>query len=491
MVKADFSTLSKEVIALYRKFSDRLSFIPVYLSDDRIYFWILDDEGAKKADYMGNKLGKTSIVEKKNKDEILKAMEDIYSLLEDDSSPDDKNEELLIDEENILESSYSDAPIVQLVNKTIINAVKMRASDIHFEGEKDKFNIRLRIDGILTEYHKYSKKIQESVISRIKVMAGVDVAESRKPQDGVIRVNVGTKTVDIRVSVIPTVSGEKAVLRILDTNQDMLTLTSVGLDNESLKLFRNKLSYPNGIILVTGPTGSGKTTTLYAAIREIATVKKNIITIEDPIEYRMDGIAQVQVNPVIGLTFESALKYFLRQDPDIILVGEIRDVETAKAAISASLTGHLVLSTLHTNDASTTLARLIDMGVEPFLLASSILMVIGQRLVRRNCSHCSVDVKIDHETDDIMKHYGINIDRYKKGTGCKYCRDSGVAGRIGIFETINMTEEIKRKMMKKADAGEIERTAIASGMKTMLSDGIEKIKAGITTPEEVILATRL
>ncbi|GMT43473.1 MAG: general secretion pathway protein GspE [bacterium] len=491
MVKVNFSTLSEDIIALYRKFSDKKSFIPVYSENDHIYFWVLNDEGAKKADYLGIKLNKISVVERKNKDAILKAMEGIYSFLEEDSALDEKNEELLIDEDNILESSYSDAPIVQLVNKTIINAVKQRASDIHFEGKKDKFNIRFRIDGILTEYHKYNKKIQESVISRIKVMAGVDVAESRRPQDGVIRVNIGAKTIDIRVSVIPTVSGEKAVLRILDANQDMLSLSDVGLDSESLKLFRDKLSYPNGIILVTGPTGSGKTTTLYAAIRDIATVKKNILTIEDPIEYRMDGVAQVQVNPKIGLTFDKALKYFLRQDPDIIFVGEIRDVETAKAAISASLTGHLVLSTLHTNDASTTLARLIDMGVEPFLLASSILMVIGQRLVRRNCPHCLTDVEVDYETADIIKQYGMDIDRYKKGAGCKYCRDSGVSGRIGIFEIMDMTEDIKKKIMKRADAKEIEKAAVIGGMKTILANGIKKVKAGVTIPEEIILATRL
>ncbi len=490
-MKTDFSTLSKETIEFYRQFSDKKSFIPVYCQNNRIYFWALDEEGAKKADYMGIKLGKISVVEQKSKEEILKAMEEIYGLIETDSVLDEKDEELLIDEENILESSYSDAPIVQLVNKAIINAVKQRASDIHLEGQKDKFSIRFRIDGVLSEYRKYNKKIQESVISRIKVMAGLDVAESRRPQDGVIRVNVGTKTIDIRVSVIPTVSGEKAVLRILDTNQDKLRLSDLGLDEHLLKLFKDKLSYPNGIILVTGPTGSGKTTTLYSAIREIVTVEKNIMTIEDPIEYRMDGIAQVQVNPQIGLTFESALKYFLRQDPDIIFVGEIRDVETAKAAISASLTGHLVLSTLHTNDASTTLARLIDMGVEPFLLASSILMVIGQRLVRRNCSYCAEEVEPDSQIADIMKGYNIVIDRYKKGTGCSHCRNSGVSGRVGIFEFMNMTEEIKKKIMQRADANEIEKAAVSGGMKTMFEDGINKVKAGITTPEEILLATRL
>ncbi len=483
--------IPKSILDAYKSFTDRTDFVPIDFNNNTIVFWVLNTEAAKKADFMALSLGLKSKTETKEKKEILKAIESIYDLLEEESVDEKEENEDLIDEENIIGSSYTDAPIVKLVNQTIIKAVQQNASDIHFEGLRDSFAIRFRIDGTLYEYKKYPRKIHEAVISRIKVMANLDVAETRRPQDGAIRVNVGTRNVDIRVSVVPSISGEKAVLRILDTSRELLGLSEIGMNQKDIEIFRSKLKHPNGIILVTGPTGSGKTTTLYAALKEIATRDRHIITIEDPIEYRIDGITQVQVNPKLNLTFSEALKYFLRQDPDVILVGEIRDSETAKIAIAASLTGHLVLSTLHTNDAPTTLARLIDMGIEPFLLASSLLLVIGQRLVRKVCDNCKETYNTPLEIQEMLKEYGYNIKQYNKGKGCEACKFTGFSGRIGIFELLDITEEIKRMIIKKADATEIRETAVREGMKTMLADGMEKVKNGITTPEEVLLATRL
>ena len=484
--------ISGRVIDKYKNFIDRGDFIPIEETEKDIWFWVLDEEGIKKADYMAFTLGLRSHVQIKDKRELLKVMEEMYGLLNEEaeeSSQDSGEEEFF--EENIIGVSYSDAPIVKLVNQLIVKAVQQNASDIHFEGTKDYFVIRFRIDGTLHDYRKYSKKIQETVISRIKVMAGLDVAETRRPQDGAIRVNVGTRSIDIRVSVVPSITGEKAALRILDTSKELLGLEDIGMSDEDIRLFEEKLRYTNGIILVTGPTGSGKTTTLYAALKRIATRDKNIITIEDPIEYRIDGITQVQVNPKLDLTFSNALKFFLRQDPDVILVGEIRDAETAKTAIAASLTGHLVLSTLHTNDAATTLARLIDMGVEPFLLASSLLLVIGQRLVRRICNNCKQKVKTSDEIKDMISEYGYQIEEHYRGRGCEVCRQTGLLGRIGIFELLDIDEDIKKLLIKKADAKEIKKVAKEKGMRSMFDDGMDKVGKGITTPEEVLLATRL
>ncbi len=484
--------LSERTIEKYKEFVDKSDFIPIEENESDIWFWVLNDEGVKKADYLAFTLGLKSHVQLKDRKELLKAMEEIYNLINEeteDAEQSDVNEESF--EENIIGVTYSDAPIVKLVNQLIVKAVQQNASDIHFEGTKDYFVVRFRIDGTLHDYKRFSKKIQETVISRIKVMANLDVAETRRPQDGAIRVNIGTRTVDIRVSVVPSITGEKAALRILDTSKELLGLEDIGMSENDIKLFEEKLRYPNGIILVTGPTGSGKTTTLYAALKRIATRDKNIMTIEDPIEYRIDGITQVQVNPKLDLTFSNALKYFLRQDPDVILVGEIRDAETAKTAIAASLTGHLVLSTVHTNDAATTLARLIDMGVEPFLLASSLLLVIGQRLVRRVCSSCKVEVETKDEIKSMLLEYGYKIDSHFEGTGCDRCKNTGFYGRVGIFELLNIDEDIKKLLIKKADAKEIRKVAIEKGMKTMFDDGMDKVREGVTTPEEVLLATRL
>ncbi len=491
MKNINLESLNNTIIGEYKKFPDRSDFVPVKYENGVITFWSISEEGVKKSDYMAFNLGLKSKIEIREKKDILMIMENIYDMLEDETVQDEENNNEFTDDDNIIGSSYTDAPIVKLVNQTIVKAVQQNASDIHFEGLKDNFVVRLRVDGVLHDYRKYNKKIQEAVISRIKVMANLDVAETRKPQDGAIRVNVGTRSIDIRVSIVPSITGEKAALRILDTSNELLGLSDIGMDEKNIELFLGKLRYPNGIILVTGPTGSGKTTTLYAALKKIATRDKHIITIEDPIEYRIDGITQVQVNPKLDITFSNALKYFLRQDPDVVLVGEIRDSETAKTAVAASLTGHLVLSTVHTNDASTTIARLIDMGIEPFLLASSLLLVIGQRLVRRVCVRCKTTVRTPMEISEILAEHSKYIEQYEKGLGCDACRMTGFTGRVGIFELLDVNEDLQRMIIRKADAKVIRKSAIENGMKTMFEDGMDKVQRGITTPEEVLLATRL
>ena len=333
-----------------------------------------------------------------------------------------------------------EAPIIRLLNALLQQAVNERASDIHIEPYETELDVRMRIDGLLNTVIKPPRIIQDALISRIKIMANLDIAEKRLPQDGRIGLLVGGKDIDIRVSIIPTVFGERAVLRILDRKQAGVDLRDIGFDEDQQDVFSSLLSGPNGIVLVTGPTGSGKTTTLYAALKRIYAVEKNIITVEDPVEYQLRGIGQIQVNPQIGLTFASGLRSILRQDPDIIMVGEIRDIETAEISIHASLTGHLVLSTLHTNDAPSALTRLIDMGVEPFLVASSLAGVLAQRLVRVICPYC----KVEYEPDDAAKHYfseppaGLYM-----GKGCDKCRQTGFYGRTGIFELMIINKNIR------------------------------------------------
>ena len=483
--------IPKEVIEFYVNYPEKTDFVPVALNNGTLRVWISHESARCKADYFGFVLGYDVEVELKEKREVLEACERLYEQLGETEEGEFQEQEELFDEENILSSSYTDAPIVNLVNHVIIKAIQRKASDIHFEGLDNRFVVRLRVDGVLMDFKSYPKRIQEPVISRIKVMANLDVADTRRPQDGVIRVNVGAKTYDMRVSTMPSISGEKAVLRILYGSQEARELSDLGLDDKGMKLLLEKARYPNGIILVTGPTGSGKTTTLYAVLKRIATRDKNVLTIEDPVEYRLDGITQVQVNPAVGLTFSSALRYFLRQDPDVILVGEIRDVETARMAISASLTGHLVLSTLHTNDAATTITRLIDMGIEPFLLASSLVLVVGQRLVRKNCPRCSRTVPVSEELREVLLGYGVELDSYMKGQGCDFCKGTGFWGRVGIFELLPVDERIKRLIIKKADSDTIKAAAIEGGMCPLFEDGMRKVRLGITTPEEVLLATRL
>lgn len=382
-----------------------------------------------------------------------------------------------------------EAPIIRLLNALLKQALKERASDIHIEPFEKELEIRLRVDGVLRKILSPPKIIQDALVSRVKIMANLDIAERRLPQDGRIRLLIGGKDVDVRVSLMPTIHGERAVLRLLDRRSGVISLGEIGMDRQSRDAFEDMLQRQNGIILVTGPTGSGKTTTLYAALNKVHTEQKNIVTIEDPVEYELKGIGQIQINPKVGLTFASGLRSILRQDPDIIMVGEIRDLETAQIATQASLTGHLVLSTLHTNDAPSAITRLLDIGVEPFLLASSLVGVLAQRLVRLNCPSCSQPYDLPRE---YMEHVGdiSGAKSFKKGRGCAECGNTGYTGRAGIFELLLITPEVRALITEKADAKTIKDKAVTQGMRSLREDGFMKVARGITTPEEILRVTQ-
>ncbi|RMG58595.1 MAG: type II secretion system protein GspE [Deltaproteobacteria bacterium] len=380
--------------------------------------------------------------------------------------------------------SQDDAPVIRFVNSMLFRAIRQKASDIHIEPYETDFTVRNRIDGVLYPVATLPRGLHPAVVSRIKIMAGMDIAEKRLPQDGRIRVKVGEKDVDIRVSTVPTSFGERVVLRLLDRSSVLLELDDLGMEGDQLRRFRSFLRKTTGIILVTGPTGSGKTTTLYAAIRSLDAETKNIITIEDPVEYQIKGIGQIQVNPKINLTFASGLRSVLRQDPDIIMVGEIRDTETAEISIHASLTGHLVLSTLHTNDAPSAVTRLIDMGIEPFLISSSLECVIAQRLVRRLCPSCRVPYEPSREELDLLGITGAST--FYRAEGCDECYGTGYRGRTGIFELLVISDDIKKLINEKADARTIREKAIEEGMVPLITHGGKKVERGITSVDEVI-----
>ena len=387
----------------------------------------------------------------------------------------------------------SNAPIIKLVNLLVSGAIKDRASDIHIEPYQSALKIRYRIDGILYDILRLPRRIQSPLISRVKIMAKLNIAEKRLPQDGRIEVKLADRSVDIRVSVIPTAFGERVVLRLLDKSGAFLLLPELGMGEKSVRLFNKLIKSPYGIILVTGPTGSGKTTTLYAALSTINQPDINIITIEDPVEYQIDGIGQIQVNPKIDLTFAVGLRSIVRQDPDVILVGEIRDRETAEIAIQSSLTGHLVFSTLHTNDAASAVTRLIDMGIEPFLVTSSVIAIIAQRLVRLLCPKCKEAYEPD---DESLANMGIAKDILARHVlyrrkGCHACMNTGYRGRTAIFEIMLMEDDIKRLILKTSDSNQISDLAIRHGMTNLLYDGAQKVLAGITTIEEVFRVTRI
>jgi general secretion pathway protein E len=378
-----------------------------------------------------------------------------------------------------------EAPVIRLLNSVLSEAVKERVSDIHIEPYERDLLIRFRIDGLLYEKLSPPKIIQDALVSRVKIMSGLNIAEKRLPQDGRLRVIVAGRDVDIRVSIIPTFFGERVVLRLLDKKKGILSLKDIGLGDAGVQTVERMLSRTSGIILVTGPTGSGKSTTLYAALNRLNSSEKNIITIEDPIEYQIRGIGQIQVNPKIELTFASGLRSILRQDPDVIMVGEIRDAETAEIAIQASLTGHLVLSTLHTNDAATAVTRLVDMGIEPFMIASSLSAVVAQRLVRVICPHCSESYK------PAARQAGMALPKkLYRGRGCDACFGLGMLGRTAIYEIMTVDQELCSMIIRRAHAGEIREYAVAHGMKTLRDDGLARAAAGITTIEEVIRVTQ-
>jgi type IV pilus assembly protein PilB len=390
------------------------------------------------------------------------------------------------------DSRVDDAPVVKLANFVLTDAIKRRASDIHIEPYEKEFRVRYRVDGVLYEVMRPPLKLRNALSSRLKIMSSLDIAERRLPQDGRIKLKIGKgREMDFRVSVLPTIHGEKIVMRLLDKASLQLDMTKLGFEVEALMDFQESIHRPYGMILVTGPTGSGKTTTLYSALSDLNKTTDNISTCEDPVEYNFAGINQVQIKEEIGLTFAAALRSFLRQDPDIIMVGEIRDYETAEIAVKAALTGHLVLSTLHTNDAPSTITRLLNMGIEPFLVSSSLNLIVAQRLARRICAHCKEEVKISPKalTDAGMKPERLKQAKPSKGKGCEDCNGTGFRGRVALYEVMPVKEEIKDLVLRGGSAIEVKREAIRIGMKTLRQSGLSKIEEGVTTLEEVLRVT--
>lgn len=391
-----------------------------------------------------------------------------------------------------LQQASEDAPVIKLVNLILNEAIKRKASDIHLEPYEKVFRVRLRTDGVLQEFMKPPMKLKNAIISRAKIMAKLDIAERRLPQDGRIKMKFGKdKEMDFRVSVLPTLYGEKVVMRLLDKSNLQLDMTKLGFEEKPLKEFKEAIHKPFGMVLVTGPTGSGKTTTLYSALAELNQITENISTAEDPVEFNLMGINQVQMHEEIGLTFASSLRSFLRQDPDIIMVGEIRDFETAEIAIKAALTGHLVLSTLHTNDAPSTINRLLNMGIEPFLVASSVNLIAAQRLARMICEYCKQPIQVSPQ---MLLNLGVLPDEISgfvcyKGTGCARCSNTGYKGRIALYEIMPIREEIRELILQGASAMEIKRETMRLGMKTLRQTALTKLKDGTTTVEEVLRST--
>jgi type IV pilus assembly protein PilB len=403
------------------------------------------------------------------------------------------NVEVVEGQQNPLEDSFEmEGPIIKIVNGILIKAIKLGASDVHFEPYERTFRVRYRIDGVMRREMSLPTQIKNAMTSRLKIMARLDIAEKRLPQDGRIKLRMGKgREMDFRVSTIPILFGEKVVLRLLDKSALQLDMTKLGFEESSLADLKAAIHRPVGMMLVTGPTGSGKTTTLYSALSELNKETENIITAEDPIEYNFMGINQVQMHEEIGLTFASSLRSFLRQDPDIIMVGEIRDFETAQIAVQAALTGHLVLSTVHTNDAPGTVTRLIDMGIEPFLISSAVILILAQRLIRKICMDCREPTKVHPQ---LLIDLGVPPDEVKsfpvyKGKGCPICNNTGYKGRVGLYEVMPMREEVKELVLSRASTSEIKKEAIRLGMKTLRQSGIMKIKDGVTTIEEVLRST--
>ncbi|MEI8364840.1 MAG: type II secretion system ATPase GspE [Parachlamydiaceae bacterium] len=393
---------------------------------------------------------------------------------------------------DLLDDTHHQAPIVRLLNLILTEAIQQGASDIHFEPFEDRLRVRYRIDGVLQNRHSPAQEFQAQLMTRIKVMAKLDIAEHRLPQDGRIKLRMGRREIDFRVSTVPVSGGERIVLRILDKGNIVLGFELIGMLPSVLDEFKRLIAIPEGIVLVTGPTGSGKTTTLYSAICELHNDETNIMTIEDPVEYNLKGIAQISVQPKIKLTFATGLRHILRQDPDIIMIGEIRDAETAEIAVQSSLTGHLVLSTLHTNDAPSAITRLVDMGIEPYLLSSTIIGVLAQRLVRRICPECKAPyIPTDSELDSIgLPRSELILGHLHHGTGCSCCFGSGYKGRQAIYELMSVNNEIKKQIVKSPDAIELRRIALDNGMISILAHGSDLVRRGETTVSEVLRVTR-
>ena len=463
---------------------DRNHLIPLKKEGDRLYVAMADPMDYYAIDDLRMATGFQIEPVIATKDDILRAINKYYKFDEVmDAFLGELPKDQLVPEERIVDE---DSPVVRLVNQIISNAIHLRASDIHLDPQETNLNIRYRIDGVLRTERTLPKHMQNVLTARIKIMSSLDITESRLPQDGRIKVNLEYHPVDLRVSTLPTVYGEKIVMRILDLSNKINDLDKLGFNKTHIQRFIDLIEKPNGMLLITGPTGSGKSSTLYAALNRLNTEEVNIITIEDPVEYQLEGINQIQVNPQINLTFAAGLRSILRQDPDVVMVGEIRDKETADIAIRASLTGHLVLSTLHTNDAIATITRLIDMGVEPFLVAASVTGVLSQRLVRRVCRDCQEEHEPTERESMIFSQRGIAVERIKRGKGCGNCNMTGYKGRLAIHEMLVIDETIRKLIMNNRPVSDIREYAIKQGTIFLLDDGLLKVRQGLTTTEEVL-----
>jgi type IV pilus assembly protein PilB len=453
-------------------FMTNLQVVPVVASQaairaavDRSY----DTKGSGMAEIVSEMEGAAADVELVEGEEEISAKVDVFELKE----------------------SADEAPVVRLINMILVDAIRRGASDIHLEPYEKVFRVRFRVDGVLHEIMTPPKRLEAALTSRVKIMASLDIAERRLPQDGRIKLRFNQREIDFRVSTLPTIFGEKTVMRILDKDSLQLDLTMLGFDSWSLEQFNKAIHSPYGMILITGPTGSGKTTTLYSAIHTINSPDINIMTAEDPVEYNLKGVNQVQVNDEIGRSFAGCLRAFLRQDPDVILVGETRDLETAQIGIRAALTGHLVLSTLHTNDCPSTVARLLDMGIPPFLVSSSLMLILAQRLGRRVCKECKQPYEADEEMLVPYGHIsqGLGKVNFFKGKGCATCNFTGMKGRVAIYEVMPISQELRDLMIRNAPTAEIRETAQSQGMKTLRQNALQKVVEGTMTVEEVLRVT--
>jgi len=473
--------------------------VPVSLDDGTLVVAMADPLDVDAREAVAKATGRRVVVLGGTEEEVREAIEKMYGASSSSmerlvEQVGEEGEEIQTEDEKVerLIGVASEAPIIRLVNFVIARAIERGASDIHLEPYEKTLRVRYRIDGILVDVDSPPKRLQTAIISRVKIMSRLNIAESRLPQDGRIKLRIGGKEIDFRVSTVPTLFGESVVIRILDQASVPLNLETLGFSPDTLPAFREMVNAPHGMVLVTGPTGSGKTTTLYGALQEIRTAERKVITIEDPVEYQIPGVNQIQVKPQIGLTFASGLRSIVRQDPDVILVGEIRDRETAEIAIHSALTGHMVLSTLHTNDAAGAIARLLEMGVEEYLLPSSLTGVLAQRLVRTICKDCSAPREISPAfREEILREAGFVAEGdIRTGKGCEACGGTGFRGRTGIFELLPVTGKIRELILSRADAGAIRGSAVADGMVLLRENGWDKVRRGVTTIEEVVRVTR-
>ncbi len=496
-------TIQKEAVEkIPAQLAKKYTLIPIAIKGNKLEIAISDPTNILAFDDLRFITGLNVQPYLSNESSIIKAIDKYYGASKElDTIIDSLNEyettlDIISDEEieesiKNLEEESSEEPIIKLANTILLKSIKSQASDIHLEPYENDLRVRYRVDGKLMEFMKLSKSIAPAITSRFKIMAKLNIAEKRLPQDGRIRIKTGGKDIDLRVSTLPTVYGEKTVMRILDRSSVKVNLNDLGFEASDLEKYTKAIAAPYGMVLVTGPTGSGKTTTLYASLNRINKEDVNIMTAEDPVEYNIEGINQVHIKEEIGLTFAEALRSFLRQDPDVIMVGEIRDTETAEISIRSALTGHLVFSTVHTNDAPSTIMRLADMGIEKYLIASSLVLILAQRLVRRICPHCKAKIDVP---PNALEEIGFDKEEAKtisvyKGKGCEFCNNTGYKGRIAIYEVMPISDKIKEMILHEASVNEIKQQAIKEGMSTLRMSGLKKIKEGVTTIEEVMNAT--